>query len=182
MTTNTNYVDYFSRQRRLIGEICKGLSRFKALRVRIERPGADYQILEPFSYLPSVNASFLGVPKIYAKYLQKSSLGKELDESQTSYRNLRILVWSQCRCTLDLRQAWNCLQNSKNLGRRLEAWDVVSSHSYEECIQQVCQRQLYKAWEFIENGNLDDDNTFRTQNADVREKLNIWLVGVRLDE
>jgi hypothetical protein len=132
------------------------LSRFSALRVHIEWHDANYQILEPFSYLPNVETNVSGVPPIYVKYLRKSSQGQEPNRSQRSYHDLQILVWSQCDSIANLGQAWAYLKKSDGSQKRSEAWDIISGHGYENCVQQVCPRLLYKAWECIENGNLED--------------------------
>jgi len=44
------------------------------------------------------------------------------------------------------------LENRDDFQKRSEAWDIISEHGYENCVQQVCPRLLYKAWECIENG------------------------------
>jgi hypothetical protein len=132
------------------------LSRFSALRVHIEWHDANYQILEPFSYLPNVETNFSGVPPIYVKYLRKSSQGQELNRSQRSYRDLQISMWSQCDCVVNLGQAWAYLENSSGFQKRSETWDIISGHGYENFVQQVCLRLLHKAWECVENGNLED--------------------------
>jgi len=159
---NTDYENYFSYQRQFIDKSCNVLSRFSAPCVLIEWHDANYQTLEPFGYLPNVETNFSGVPPIYVKYLQKSSQGQEPNRSQRSYHDLEILVWSQCDSIANLGQAWAYLKKSDGSQKRPEAWDIISGHGYENCVQQVCPRLLYKAWECIENDNLEDLQDWRS--------------------